>query len=140
MFSRYGFPSGSIPGISIIPAVQKANVVATKRSGILMRRMIKKITSVVGTDVGMLVGSANELGGPVIRFRDHRRKGRGGFGIELTAAECRRLDDEERHRDQVRQQRPTRQRDHACGGVRVKSLLGYLGGPDPHPRRGGELK
>jgi hypothetical protein len=57
----------------------------------------------------MLVGSANELGGPVIRFRDHRRKGRGGFGIELTAAECRRLDDEERHRDQVCQQRPARQ-------------------------------
>ena len=39
--------------MSIIPAVQKLNVVTTTMSGIRIRRMIRKITSVVGTAVGM---------------------------------------------------------------------------------------
>lgn len=55
MFSRYGLPSASKPGISIIPAPQKLNVVTTTIRGARSRRMIKKITSVVGTVFGMAV-------------------------------------------------------------------------------------
>ena len=56
MLSRCGFPCESTPGMNIIPAVQKLKVTMTKISGARIRRMIRKITSVVGTVEGMSIG------------------------------------------------------------------------------------
>ena len=123
--------------MNIIPVVQKLNMVMTTITGNRIRRMIRKITSVVGAVTGM----STTVRGPGERRRVQRRNALRRFGIRgLTAAEGGRLDDEQRDGDEVGQQRPAGQRHHAGGGMPVQACGGHLGGPDPRHRCGAELQ
>ena len=104
--------------MNIIPVVQKLNMTMTTIMGNRMRRMIRKITSVVGAVVGM----STTTRGPDDRRRVQSRNRLRRFGIRgLTAAEGSRLDDQQRDGDEVRQQGPAGQRHHAGGGMPVES-------------------